>query len=217
MNAVATTEQPVTIKPPAAPKSAHFPALDSVRAMAVAFVLFHHTWGLGGTPLMSPTIPLTSVEVPLHFYLQGAGLGVDIFFVLSGFLLSLPWHRHQYISAPAVHVSSYFKRRLLRICPPYWGVLFLVLVFFTPLIVPWELVANGPGPKRVIAHALFMQQVLPISADGFRVLGSLWTLTIEMIFYIVLPLMVIPFLRRRWIIATPLAMLGGGPLPVVSA
>ena len=29
---------------------AHFAALDSVRAMAVAFVLFHHTWGLGGTP-----------------------------------------------------------------------------------------------------------------------------------------------------------------------
>ena len=187
---------------------AHFAALDSVRAMAVAFVLFHHTWGLGGTPALSPKIPLTSIKVPLHFYLQGAGLGVDIFFVLSGFLLSLPWHRHAYGQASPVRLGSYFKRRLLRIGPPYYGVLFLVLALLTPTVVSWDLVANGPGLQRFIAHLLFMQQILPMSADGFRILGSLWTLTIEMIFYLALPLMVLPFLRRRWLIATPVAVIG---------
>jgi peptidoglycan/LPS O-acetylase OafA/YrhL len=194
----------VTAASPA--RSWHFPALDSVRAMAVFCVLVHHIWNLGLEPLLHPRIPLTGVRIPLYYYLQGAGLGVDIFFVLSGFLLSMPWHRHVLTGGPAVRLGPYFRRRFLRIFPPYYGVLFAVLVFFTPAIVPWELVATGPGVQRIVAHLLLMQQILPMSADGFRVLGSLWTLTIEMIFYLTLPVMVVPFLRRRWLVAAPVAV-----------
>jgi peptidoglycan/LPS O-acetylase OafA/YrhL len=190
--------------PEPAKAAQHVRALDSIRALAVAMVLFHHIWGLGGAPNLRPSI--LGMRLPLAPLLQGAGLGVDIFFVLSGYLLSLPWHRAD-AGGRAPTLGKYLYRRLRRIVPPYYGVLLVVLLFLHPALVPWGSIHTTGGIKRTIAHLVFGQQLFPISAGGFGLLGSLWTLTIEMIFYLTLPLIVLAFIRGRWRYSLPIAAL----------
>jgi peptidoglycan/LPS O-acetylase OafA/YrhL len=187
-----------------APRVGHVRALDTIRGIAVAMVLFHHIWGLGGAPNLRPK--LLGVRLPLAPLLQGAGLGVDIFFVLSGYLLSLPWHRAE-AGGTNPKLGTYLRRRLSRIVPPYYGVLLIVLLFMHPAVIPWGSIHTSGGIKRTVAHLLFAQQLFPISAGGYGALGSLWTLTIEMIFYLILPVMVLGFLKGRWRVSLPLSAL----------
>ena len=53
--------------------------------------------------------------------------GVDVFFVLSGFLLALPFARHALGAGPRPHLGRYFRRRLLRVFPAYYAQLAILL------------------------------------------------------------------------------------------
>ena len=93
----------------------HIPGLDGVRGLAIALVLFHHLW---------PWIwdgPVLSVVTRLHHL---GWIGVDIFFVLSGFLITgiLLDSRGR-----AGYWRNFIARRALRIFPLYF--LFLVVAF----------------------------------------------------------------------------------------
>jgi peptidoglycan/LPS O-acetylase OafA/YrhL len=55
-------------------------------------------------------------------------------------------------------------------------------------------------------HVLFMQFLSPISSASYNINGSLWTLTMEAIFYLILPWVVVLFLRKRWFITLPCAV-----------
>ena len=122
------------------------PALDGVRGLAVLFVLLAHTKVSG-------------------FDGQGA-IGVYLFFTLSGFLLSLPLDKWNSTSAKSAFLKRYFIRRLLRILPMYYSLLFCLFAF-TSRDLAW-----------LIQHALF------IAADG-----HLWSIRQELIFYLILPLL----------------------------
>lgn len=189
-------------------KSAHLAGLDSIRGIAVLFVVFYHCWALSERPLVNVPLPLTDYSLPLSHFFSGLGYGVDIFFVLSGFLLSIPWHKSHYEGAPSPHLGAYLKRRMLRIVPPYWFMLLIVLLLLTSSVIPWEAVGSRAGLVNIVASMLFMQYLFPQSSSTFGVNGAVWTLTIEMIFYLILPLIVLAFLGRRWQISLPLAMVG---------
>jgi peptidoglycan/LPS O-acetylase OafA/YrhL len=186
-------------------KNAHLAGLDSVRGVAVLFVVLYHCWALSGGPLVTLTIPETGFQLPLSHYLSGLGYGVDIFFVLSGFLLSIPWHKAYYECARPPHVGAYLKRRMLRIVPPYWFMLIILLTLLTGSVIPWEAVASKSGVANVMASLLFMQYLFPQASSTFGVNGAVWTLTIEMIFYLTLPIFVLSFLGRRWQVSLPVA------------
>src|SRR6476660_7671196 len=95
------------------------PALDGVRTLAVLLVMFFHAWwvmperiALGANALTQPV-----------YYLW---TGVHLFFVLSGFLLFLPYAR--WIQDDRSRPSAYlfYKRRFLRIVPAYWASLVIL-------------------------------------------------------------------------------------------
>lgn len=179
--------------------------LDTVRAFAVFAVVIHHTWFAAG----SPTLPLDVGVGTIYFggALQGAGLGVDIFFVLSGFLLSMPWHRAAIGEGRPPTLSRYAIRRFLRIVPPYWFMLLVMLLLMTGSTIPWSAVSGPDGIKAIFAHIFFVQYLFPSTSGGFGgVNGSVWTLTIEMLFYITLPLLIYGFVKERWLITLPVAI-----------
>src|ERR1700737_83825 len=128
------TESPL-VPDPAIPRRSkgHYPALDGLRGVAIlAVMLFHGFLGLKWDR------PLTAKLVALP---QMGWLGVDIFFVLSGFLITGILLDTRDSSA---HFRNFYMRRFLRIIPVYY--LLLVIVF---LILPRFIPFDTPGLKTI--------------------------------------------------------------------
>jgi len=184
------------------------PVLDGLRGLAVIWVaLFHFvvlragdTWvdALHGMPALDALV-------------RSGYLGVDLFFLLSGFLLALPWIAHANAGLPPPSTAAFYVRRARRILPAYYVQLALVFLVALPLLL-------GVGYWRKdlyvylwngVAHALFLQGTSPLTSGSMRVNGALWTLPIEVQFYLLLPLAMPLFIRapRRTLAAAIAASL----------
>jgi peptidoglycan/LPS O-acetylase OafA/YrhL len=168
------------------------PYLDAIRGIAVLFVLVRHAWGIGGEPDYSVLGHNLSTLIVMM------SSGVDLFFVLSGVLLSARFLKAEALGRPAPAFLEYMKSRILRIGPPYWLVLAIVLVLYTPSMIPNDRIWSNYGAFMVFTHATFMQSLFIVSFGAYMVEAPFWTLTVEMVFYLILPLMVRAFYRFRW-------------------
>lgn len=176
----------------------HIAYLDGLRAVAVISVLIRHAWGLSG----SPAIPVFGLDLrPIVVMLSS---GVDLFFVLSGFLLARSYLRAEQTGQPAPRFRDYWRARIRRIGPPFWIVLFLVVLLMTPTFIPEARVFSTEGLAILAAHLPIMQTLYLPAFGAYQVETPFWTLTIEMLFYLSLPILVRLFFGKRWIIATPI-------------
>lgn len=166
----------------------HVFGLDLIRALAVAMVLFTHASFL--------FVPLTSdLSVFDPWWLPGQ-LGVELFFVLSGFLIG--GILAEQAESGDLDVRQFWIRRWLRTLPNYYLFLVLNLVF--------ERYATGAWP-----HAwsyVFFWQNLAWPNPAFY--PESWSLAIEEIFYLVAPLLIVLARGRlgRWMQPVPLIVLG---------
>jgi peptidoglycan/LPS O-acetylase OafA/YrhL len=150
---------PDVVAPP--PRHPRFPLVDGLRAIAVISVLIVHVQGAAGFAAGSvPGRLLTHLDI-----------GVTIFFLISGFLLYRPFIAQRAGGAAPPATPDYAKRRVLRIYPAFWLVLSLMV------IVPWL-----PG----IIDGVWWKQYLLLQSPP--VLPQTWSLSVEMSFYILLPL-----------------------------
>jgi len=144
--------------------------LDSLRAIAVALVLYSHFLAPGGSSFVG------------H-------LGVRLFFVLSGFLITrlLLQARDaaQFEAGPALR--SFYARRMIRIFPPYFAVLGLV----------W--LASEQSRASFAWHALYLSNFWYALHNDWTpwLLCHFWSLSIEEQFYLAWPLIVLLAPRRR--------------------
>lgn len=159
------------------------PELTGLRGLAALWVLLFHAWvvcgepGLGGYGLAAP------------FAVGWAG--VDVFFTLSAFLLSLPFATWRLGLAPRPPLKRYFMRRVLRIFPAYYVQLAILLTL-----------ASAFGIGRTLNLHDFIAHLglwLLIGDPPVMPLNGVWfTLPIEFAFYLVLPLLAILLAPRRW-------------------
>ena len=150
------------------------PQLDAVRGLAVLLVLLHNT----------DKYP----SLHLHLISDNGWMGVDLFFVLSGFLITE-------ILLDAKESQGYFKnfyaRRCLRIWPLYYSALLLMFVI-VPFLRPSEAhTIFEPRSSPWWAYPNFLQNFLvPIPTMATGLLGVTWSLAVEEQFYLVWPLVV---------------------------
>lgn len=178
-----------------AARSGNEPYLDGLRAVAVLSVLVYHCLGVA---VAHGELRILGVDV--GFIFARAYLGVDLFFVLSGFLLARPWFIARKRGTPGPSLRQFWRRRLLRIVPAYYLCFFLVLAIFGFLDeTPEQMLTGTTGLINIGAHLLFLHGYVPIAYSDFNFNSfPWWTLTIEMTWYAVLPLLVVAFLGRRW-------------------
>lgn len=151
------------------------PQLDGIRGIAILMVIIHNE---------SVKYPLLSLD---RLFTNG-WMGVDLFFVLSGFLITA-------ILLDSKQSAGYFRnfyiRRCLRIWPLYYASLFFMFVV-VPLVRPSEgatIFAERSSPWW--AYPFYLQNFLvPIPANATGLLGVTWSLAIEEQFYLVWPLVV---------------------------
>src|SRR5580700_1566023 len=147
------------------------PQLDAVRGIAVLLVLLHNT----------DRYP----SLRLHFISDNGWMGVDLFFVLSGLLITG-------ILLDTKQSEGYFRnfyaRRCLRIWPLYYSVLLFMFVI-VPTLHPSE--AHTVFDARSSpwwAYPVFLQNCLvPIPAMATAPLGVTWSLAVEEQFYLLWP------------------------------
>lgn len=157
--------------------------LESLRGWAILLVvLFHYHGVLLGDMSPAPDHPLwRSVIV-------AGNSGVNLFFVLSGFLLSRPFIVSLRGGAP-VHVGRYFWARALRILPLY----------YLAVLAAWMLSGNANALKGLL--------FIPIGFEVFPYSVVWWSLSTEVQFYLLLPLLFLALGSRVWRVAMLLVLM----------
>lgn len=185
------------------PSSPQVPVLDTLRGLAAVGILLYHCWLLSGEPALGGG--------PLRDVLSSSFLAVTLFFVLSGFVLFLPVVRRDGDFGP---VRAYARRRIARVVPAYYAVLVICLLAY-PLLTTGAMSGRVTW-ESVLAHGVFAQQearLLPgyEGALGFAVDPVVWTLSLEALFYLVLPVVAVWFWRFPWqavLLAVAVGVLG---------
>src|SRR5437667_40038 len=96
------------------------PEMDGLRFVAIAMVVLFHLNGYLTAKAVSPQYAFTARSDWITQVALVGFRGVELFFVISGFILGLPFAAHHIAGAPRVSLSKYYLRRLTRLEPPYW-------------------------------------------------------------------------------------------------
>jgi peptidoglycan/LPS O-acetylase OafA/YrhL len=152
-----------------------------------AFAVFClHAYYSAGSP--------STLPAPLAWLFAMGGAGVDVFFTLSAFLLTIPFAVDMLVAAPTPDLGEYARRRLLRIVPAYY-VQIAILLGLAAIGVTEGWVWSGATFGSVLAHLTFYLDAWPLVAPHNP---PWWTLPVEMWFYLLLPLLARCLRPRRW-------------------
>ncbi|HEX5870766.1 MAG TPA: acyltransferase [Longimicrobium sp.] len=172
----------------------HVPALDGLRGCAVLAVLLLHFTSALGAPSGAPARAVKQA-------FSAGWIGVDLFFVLSGFLITgiLADARrtpHRY--------RTFYIRRALRILPLYYG--FVLLLFVVPPLIGARTYTTAPADQ--LPYWLYLQNFWPLTNRALDFAGHLWSLAIEEQFYLVWPLVVFTLSRSNALRVCAACLLG---------
>ena len=171
----------------------HMAQLDGLRAIAAGMVVCYHFWG------------------PARQYVELGGIGVRVFFVLSGFLITgillrSRAHLDSGQTAAGIALRRFYIRRVLRIFPLY----------YLALAIAWFGRVSG-AREGMLWHATYLTNVHFFLVNAVHPgqwgghVSHFWSLAVEEQFYLLWP-WVILFARRRWLPGIALGMAAVGPI-----
>jgi peptidoglycan/LPS O-acetylase OafA/YrhL len=210
--AARTAPQPASEPQLRAAKGARIPELDGLRGIAISLVIAYHYFDFSPPPGYQPASLLSRLYVYFERCIAVGWSGVDLFFVLSGFLIGG-------ILLDARQSPRYFRtfymRRFFRIIPIYyvWTAAFLV----TALLFGW--ISGSLARIARFDWGMIPVQLLFLQNVGFLTYGTLarawlsptWSLAVEEQFYLVSPLLV-RWLSRRALYAVLVTVFVAAPL-----
>lgn len=165
-----------------------FPALTGYRAIAAWMIFVYHFMPFG-----NPKYPEIAKQFVGEFH-----IGVDMFFVLSGFLIT-----YRYFNDHPIHFKKYLVNRVARIYPMYFLITIAVFVVWYLQNSSWDLVKTLEFITSItMTKALFSRFFLSGIPQG-------WTLTLEEMFYFTAPLYFILIRKKKtWLFVLPFIVFG---------
>jgi len=150
------------------------PALDGVRGIACLSVVEYHVHYLLSYSFHLPVL-LGALGTSI---LMAGWSGVTLFFVLSGFLLFLPYARHLIFEQPWPSTRTFYLRRAIRILPGYYFALFALIILTHPQYLQWD---------HLGSLSLFLTFLMDLPSTYQKINGPFWTLAVEWQYYMLLP------------------------------
>lgn len=175
------------------PDEKHIDVLDGLRALMILLVGWFHIWQQSW---ISPSLPLVG---SLDFLLRSGYLWVDGMLLLSGFLLYLPYTG----SGKAPGIRAFYRRRLIRILPSY---LLCVIPLFVISLLQGKYQSTAFAVKDLLTHLTFTQTLFRDTYFSSPLNGALWTVAVEMQFYLIFPFLTRAFRKKPAL--TGLCMMG---------
>jgi peptidoglycan/LPS O-acetylase OafA/YrhL len=189
--------------------TSHVGILDGMRAIGVLGVLWFHFWQQ--TWLMpiyrTPFLSWAGIDRINPDVLRRCGyLFVDLMLLISAFVLYLPHARSVFCGTDPESTKTFFKKRFARIVPSY--LLAIVITFIVALIEGKYAGKPGFAAKDLLTHLTFTSMAFNDTYLFTCTNGVLWTVCIEVCFYLIFPLLAKGFRKRP--IITYLSMMIAG-------
>lgn len=165
--------------------------LDALRGLAVLLVLWYHVWEISWLPA-----PLRA----LQFLPETGFIGVHLFFFLSGFVISYPFARSRVHGTRPRSWHHFAWRRFVKIVPSY--VLSIAVAYAIGYAQRQD---STPVLQALATHLLFVHAWFPSTYGAIN--GVLWTLSVEVEFYVLFPLIWWCFARSPWLTAAAMIAL----------
>ena len=174
--------------------------IEGLRGVAVLLVMLFHYAVVLDPRFADPWIALADAVPFLKVVVRNGMIGVDLFFLITGFLLVLPWLRHAEQGAPPPSAREFYRRRVHRILPAYYVQLLLLFFVFVPLVRGLEFWRYNPTYmlENLSAHIFLAHYFSPVTSASVSVNGALWSLSLEAQYYLLLPLLAPLFARAPW-------------------
>lgn len=183
----------------------YFPEIDGIRFLAIILVLLFHTHGYF---IKKTNIQFTDTVNQydlINTFLHNGDRGVALFFVLSGFILCLPFAHHYINNGKKVLLKNYYLRRVTRLEPPYF--IAMTAIFILQLaahIYPVSVLLPHWLASLAYSHDLIYHRTPMLTVVA-------WSLEIEIQFYLLAPflfrLLQLNKLTRRYIIILTMVLL----------
>ncbi len=171
-------------------KAGRLAAPDVLRVASIFIVAWFHIWQQSW---LNPSFFIGKHYVNLELIVRHGYMMVDEMLLLSGFLLALPVARRHLRGEPAEAPEAFYRKRAWRIVPSYYLVIMLTLLWVLPrgLYRSGWMMAKDLWAHLTFTHTLFFDSYLlsPLS-------GVLWTLAVEVQFYLLWPLLARAYVRR---------------------
>lgn len=179
----------------------YMPEIDGLRFVAIMAVLFYHAHMYFFAQPIPNSIDTTPSWQWLNFAIGHGWFGVQVFFVISGFVLALPFAGQHLANKRPVDLKNYYLRRVVRIGFPY--IIALTLGLFFALSDGMQLAdaISRYAAGMLYSHGLFYDGALN------PILFVSWTLEIEIQFYLLAPLLCSVFKLKSSFLRTAILLI----------
>jgi len=164
----------------------YIPEIDGLRFFAITTVVLYHlqTHWLRIRP---ESVQLEGLDNLLISLIDRLGLGVFVFFTISGFILAIPFAQHRLHGSPKINLRRYYLRRLTRIEPPY--AITMIILFLAGILT--HRYTFTEGVPHLAASLGYIHHF--IYGEWSTINPVAWSLEIEVQFYLLAPFLVTLF------------------------
>jgi peptidoglycan/LPS O-acetylase OafA/YrhL len=184
----------------------YFPEIDGIRFIAIMLVILFHAHGYfaGKTTLQFADNPASYTWI--NNFLENGDRGVELFFVLSGFILCLPFAQQYISNGKKIALKKYYLRRVTRLEPPY--IIAMTLILLLQIIM--HVHPTGALIPSWLASLIYSHNLIYHHTPLLTVVA--WSLEIEIQFYLLAPILfrvlkLAPIVRRALLLTGMLLLI----------
>ena len=166
-------------------KTQRLGVIDGLRAIAILMIVWFHIWQQSW---LSSNVNFHGFNIYFDLIPRIGFLGVELLLFISGFGLFIPYVQKMIHKTPVSNLGVYAAKRFFRIAPSYYLNIFLLILLTQPFL------NFKDGLWHTFTHIFFIHTFFPNSWGMIN--GVLWTVAIEVQFYIIFPLIAFFFTKK---------------------